>query len=704
MALITKIRKNFWFVLILLGLALAAFILMDVQGSQNLGGVGDTTMGMVNGKKIDYREYQITEGSYYRGSSSDVFTKRKTIWNYFVERSIIQDESSKMGLSVSVDELKDLQFGANVSPIIQQNWMNPQTRQLDVNQLQQIKTTIENGDEMNPDLRSYWAEQEKQIEKDALQKKLSNIVSKGIYTPKWMAEATFKDDNTKVDFDYVKIPFASLNETVNVTDKDYENYIANNQASFTTDEETRIVELASFTVIPTAQDSAGMMTSIQDLKSKFATAENDSLFVLANGGAYAPIYFKKEQLPKSYTDNLSSITKGSIYGPYQDNGNYAIIKTLDIQNIPDSVSARHILRNADPTNTFAVAEAEKYVDSLMIRLNTGRESWDSLAIKNSQDPSNAFKGGDLGTFTQGRMVGPFNDVCFITGKEGGVYKVKTQFGIHIIKIDDQIFTDSEPEYKVALLQKPIIPSEATQNAIYDMVADMVAENRSMESMQAALKGSGAKITNSNGLKMNDSTVGTLGSNQTSRDIIKWAFDPSTELQDVSPEVYSKSDPVNYFDSEYVIATLSSAIPAGIQPVGSVKNQITQVVTNQKKGRKAMKNMNFSDLEDLASQYGVTVQSSNGTTIANPFIAGSGSERDVVSKAFNTGVNQTSKPILGASGVYVIKTKALNEAGQFTNIPALRQTMNMGLKSATSSGLMEALKKSADIEDNRFTFF
>jgi len=705
MALITKIRKHFWFVLILLGLALAAFILMDVQGSQNLGAVaGETTLGTVNGQKIDYRDYQMTEGAYYRNSQADAFTKRSSIWNYFVEKTIIENEANDLGLSISTDELKDLQFGANVSPIIQQNWANPQTRQLDVNQLQQIKTAIENGDDMNPDLRAYWAEQENQIIKDQLQKKLTNLVSKSLYTPTWMAESSFKDDNTKADFKYVKIPFTALNQTVTVTDADYQNYINENKYLYTEDEETRSIQYAGFVVTPTSADSTQIFDSMSQLKTSFAEAKNDSLFTLSNGGSYPNIYFKKENLPEPFKARVAGLNIGDIVGPYADQGAYSIVKTLDIRNIPDSVSAKHILRNADASNTLATAQAEKYVDSLMVRLNSGAESWDSLAIKNSQDPSNAFKGGDLGTFTQGRMVGPFNDVCFLTGKKGGVYKVKTQYGIHIVKIEDQIYTDSDPEYKLALIQKPIVPSESTQNAMYDKVSDIVAENRDYASLKAALTASNIQLTTSPTFKINDSNLGTLGSNQTSRDIIKWAFDPSTEVGDVSPEVYAYSDPVNYFDSQYVIACLGSLYPKGLQPVSAVKSKIHDAVLNKKKGEAAAASMNFSSLDDLASQYGAQVQTATAVTLANPSVPGLGNEREVIGTAFKTDVNSTSKPIVGNGGVYVVQPTSVTEAGEFVNIPSIRKSLNSASQSSTGFSLMESLKKSAKIEDNRATFF
>ena len=208
MALIGTIRKNFWFVLILLGLALAAFILMDMTGSSGPGGGAATqSIGSVAGEKISYMDFQRTEQAYYQGSTADHFAKKTAIWDFYVEDALLKKEGGALGLDVSYDELMDLQFGANPSPLIQQG-------QWTAANLQQIKTLIENGDELDPNLKAFWAEQEKQIIKNSIQTKLTNLISKSVYTPQWLAEESYSQENSKADFNYVKIPFDQIDATL----------------------------------------------------------------------------------------------------------------------------------------------------------------------------------------------------------------------------------------------------------------------------------------------------------------------------------------------------------------------------------------------------------------------------------------------------------------------------------------------------------
>ena len=187
MALIGKIRDNSWILIGLVGLALAGFILMDMVSWSNRGGMGGQfTMGKVAGKTIDWNDFQRSEQILYQNAQGDPFGRRNSLWNFFVEEAIVSKEADALGLGVGKDELKDLQFGNNLSPIIQQRFGDPNTRQVDVKRLMEIKQAIEKN-QLPPQLREYWAEQEKEIIKDRLQSTLTALVSKSLYLPTWQA-------------------------------------------------------------------------------------------------------------------------------------------------------------------------------------------------------------------------------------------------------------------------------------------------------------------------------------------------------------------------------------------------------------------------------------------------------------------------------------------------------------------------------------
>ena len=83
MALIGKIRRNMWLLVIPLGLGLAGFIMMDMfSGQGSILGNSQMVMGSVDGNKIDWNNFNRVEQLLYSGSQADIFTRRSTLWDY----------------------------------------------------------------------------------------------------------------------------------------------------------------------------------------------------------------------------------------------------------------------------------------------------------------------------------------------------------------------------------------------------------------------------------------------------------------------------------------------------------------------------------------------------------------------------------------------------------------------------------------------
>jgi peptidyl-prolyl cis-trans isomerase C len=101
---------------------------------------------------------------------------------------------------------------------------------------------------------------------------------------------------------------------------------------------------------------------------------------------------------------------------------------------PEQVRASHILigtqENADAA---AKAAAKRKAEGLLKQLKAGGD-FAALAKENSQDPGSAIKGGDLGFFPRGQMVGPFDQVAFTLAPGATSDLVETQFGYHIIRV------------------------------------------------------------------------------------------------------------------------------------------------------------------------------------------------------------------------------------------------------------------------------
>ncbi len=729
MALIGKIRQKKWLLIGSLAAALALFILMLMfdNPNQSFFGGSQTMVGDIEGRKIEYKEFNQIHDMLYSNSQTDGFSGRNFLWNYFVDDALVRKEAEAVGLGVSVPELLKLQFGPEqnrLSQVIRTRYQNPNTRAVDMEQLNQLKDIVTTSGKIDQmiseqqlvaDFKYRWAHQEQEVIKDRLQVKLTNMISKGLYTPNWMAEMIGEGQNKKVDFVYVQVPYDEIdNADVPLEDADYEAFFAENKNKYFQDEETRKVEYVVFDVIPTAEDSAKIRDEIAALIPKFRDSEDDSLFVESNIGSIDGAYFKKESLLSNIADTLMKLPVGSVYGPFYtagvggSPGKYQAVKIRDSKIVPDSVSARHILRRA--SDLPSLQAAQKTIDSLKNVIETGVNTFEEMAIAHSEDASNAGKGGDLGTFSQGTMVKEFNDVCFFQAETNNVYSVVTQFGVHLIQVYDKQFVTNEPSLQVAYITREIIPSQATQDDVKERALVMQEENGDIEKLRAAATAAGLSMDVSPSLKANDFTVGRLGSGQGSRELVRWAFGTSQNVTpasvgDVSPQVYSFQNPGQYHVSKYAVAALQSIRPAGMPSYQNMKADIETEVITYKKGELIKSQLSgMADLQAIANKYSVKVDTATDVTFASGFIQKAGvSEPDVVAEALKVDLNQISTPIAGVNGVYVVKPTN-KPATAPANPSAARQSSQQSARVQVASKLVPSLRKNASIEDNRSRFF
>jgi peptidyl-prolyl cis-trans isomerase D len=153
-------------------------------------------------------------------------------------------------------------------------------------------------------------------------------------------------------------------------------------------------------------------------------------------------------------------------------------------NAPEKVRARHVLLRVPKDATEAqVAEVKQHADALRARILTG-EDFAKIAAQASEDPGSKENGGDLGFFQRGQMVKPFEDVAF-TLEPGAVSDVvKTDFGFHVIKLEEKkpaesrSFEDAKREIAKELVGLDAVKEEARKRA--DALATKVRTGSTLE--------------------------------------------------------------------------------------------------------------------------------------------------------------------------------------------------------------------------------
>lgn len=714
MALIGTIRKNSWILVVMIALGVGGFIVMDIMTTSKGPGPGGNraSIGKINGKKVNLQEFDKTWDIMYGNSGNDAYATRQAMWQFYVEEAIISGESDALGLGVSPTELQDLQFGPRPSRIISQRFSDPNNPgQVNREQLNFIKQIIEenrvqeaitNG-QLLPTFIPYWNHQKKEIITDRLQEKLTNLVSKALYTPTWMAEMGAQEQSESSTFAYVKVGFDEIdNADVTLSDSDYAAFLKENEAKYKRDEEGRRVEYVVFDIIPSAADSAASHDKIADLIQEFQTTDDDSSFVLRNEGTIDAAFVKKSELSPLVADTIMKLSKGSVFGPYLEDKAYKAVKLLDRKMVPDSVRSRHILRQA--SNPMELAQAHKTIDSLKVLIETGQQSFDSLAMAFGTDGTRT-KGGDLDYAGPGQMVKPFNDLIFYQAEQGKLYTVETQFGVHLVEVTGKKFIKNDEAVQVAYIKEDVVPSDETQSGVYEKASTFAYSNRKLTQMEEAVKGSTElSVATSTPLDPNAYLIGELGTSGDGREIVKWAY--GAKKGEVSSTVYAFRDPVAYYNNKYVVVGLKDIEKAGLPSVESIKADIEQLVINRKKAELIKNKIKGQDMKTIAATYQTTIDTAYNINFAQGSVPDLGTEPAVLGTVFTLTDGQTSQPITGETGVFVVNIVKRNPLGDLTAlIPSVRQRLNSTAVSLVSpSAVVIGLRKTSKIKDNRSKYF
>ncbi len=684
-----------------IGFALLAFIVGEVARSGGSFFRDDRDMlGEVNGEKVSYVDFQkkadqnaqqFKQQSGQQGALSPQIMGyvQETTWNQEISQLILKKEVDKVGIVVGQDETDQMVHGNNPNPQIVQAFGDPKTGQLDRAKYDNFLRNLNNSKADDP-LRKQWSDFIIQMIENKVSEKYSALITNGLYVNSLEAKDDYDAKNKLVNFKYVSLDYTSVPDNkITVTDADYQDYYGEHKAEFKNAQELRTFDYVSFNAAPSKDDTAAIKKQADKLAVDFKASTNDSLFVQINAETKAPLAYQHKGKLDPKTDSVMfSSANGTVYGPYLSNGSYKIAKLVDAHTEPDSVKARHILIDA---STIGIDKAKAKADSLKKLLQTGK-SFADLANMNSTDKGSAAKGGDLGTFGRGVMVGPFEDAVF-SGKKGDLKIVVTQFGVHLIEIEDQ--KGSSKVAKVAIVDVPLKASSATQTIVYSK-AQAFLGNLTKDNFDDLAKKDG--LVKKTAADVNGVASTVLGI-ESAREIVRWAY--AAEAGDFSDKVYISGD-------QYVIAHLVQIKPKGILSLDVVKKQIEQAVKNKVKAKFLTDKFNLalagaSTLDQVAQKVNGKVTPIQNMVFANPIIPGSSAEYKVLGTVFGSKPNKISKAVEGQQAVYVFDVDSFVNPAPLTNAVREKQQLGQALEQRAGSQLFDALKDKANVKDYRAKF-
>lgn len=689
MAVLSKIRERSMFLIIIIGLALFAFVL----DPSTLGDFFDSSkvneIGEINGEAISRQEFANELEAYKQQSGGRISEMQaaKTVWDNIVRKKIYKNQLEEAGITIGEadiwNEVVNAQF-VQSSPEYQN-----EAGLFDEAKFKQFLATEK---ENKTALWSQWSSYMNQIRDNSERNTYNNLVTAGLGASLKEGEAAYMIDNVKLNAQFVYVPYTSIADSlVKIKKSEVEAYIKENEEQFKV-EASRDISYVQFNITPSAEDEQAIKNNLSSLIEDFKASENDAIFLSENNSDsnLNPNFQFKSSVNQEIANQLFEGAEGDVVGPYKDKNAFKISKVLEVAQMPDSVRASHILipfvgsQRVAPDVTRTEEEAKKLADSLLNIVKRNANKFGELAKEFSSDLGSGEKEGDLDWFNYNRMTPAFRDYAF-TGKKGDMDVVKTPFGFHIIKIDDQ--KNSQKVMKLATFSTTIVPSEATENEMFRTAEEFaLAVSKENKFFDVATEKNYSPRP-AIGLKSLDENVPGIG-NQ--RQIVSWAFSSDTNVND-----FKRFD----LEGSYVVAFVTGSEEKGLMSVEKATSSVRPILMNEKKAAMLKDKLNGSDLQEIAKDNNTSIRTANNVTLKSPTLSGVGVEPKIVGAMYNAEINKIYNSVEGSRGVYAFKVTNKEIPTALPNYDASRKRIAESRKSSTFK-MYEAIKKSSEIEDNR----
>ena len=715
MSIIQSIRdKAAWIIIGAIALALIAFIVQDAFQNRNIIGGDSTTLGVVDGTKIDAIEfeerYKRAEELYrqqgYPMNDMMRTSIRESLWNEYVDDAIMKDRFEELGLKVTDKELSDILYGENAPQDLKQQFTDPNTGQYDPNaayqQIQQLRKN-KNNPQYAAQYASFFNQYLPALAKNRLKEKYLSLLGASVNVPKWVVEKMNADNSQKASISYVNVPFTTISDSaVKVTDEQIKEYTSKHQDEYE-QEETRSIEYVMFDAGPTQADSAAILSQVEALRNEFATTNDLASFMIRNGSEtpYTDAYELKSKMQSQHVDSIAALSEGQVAGPFVENGNYVLAKMIEKRNLPDSVKVRHILIKTGEAGKAVLPDsvAKTRIDSIADAIRGGA-NFNAMVLQYSDDQGSKQTAGEYDfAFSQyPQLSKEFADVAFY-GNTGDKKTVKVDnqsySGYHYIEVVNQ--KNFEPAFKVAQFSKAIVPSDETVQRQNGIASQFAAESRTKKQFDENRKKYNYTPLVATEIKPLDGMINGIG---TSREVVKWVY--SAKPGEVSEAPFQVEDKI-------VVPVVTRVFEKGPMSVEKARPLVESIIRNQEKGKLiAAKAKYATNIETAAQVTGQQVLREDSIMFSTPFIPNVGQEPKVIGAAFNKALlGKVSPPITGNGGVFIIKVENQsaipNPAG---DIGQQQAEIIVGLRRAYSDPriINEILKKTVKIKDERHKFF
>lgn len=697
MAILSKIRERTVFLIVIIALALFAFVLTDLFKNGGFSADKATSaVGVIGDEEIGREQFAAEVENIVQQSQGRVSTLQAAnqAWENNLRRTLLKQEFEKLGLEVGADQITDAmeeQLAGDPRFSNEQGFFDEA----------KLKQFIAELKVTSPEQYQQWVNFEQSMEVNAKSQLYFNMVKAGVQATLLEGKQIYHQENDNLTFEFVKIPFDNAEE-VEVTKSDIQSYINEHKGRFQ-QEAKRDIEYVSFEEEPSEEDNASVLAEVEKLIAEgdqnFKTTPNVQEFLALNSDTpYNDTFVFEYNMSGEFAKDILDLDLNEVYGPYFENESYKLTKLLERSQKPDSVQTSHILVTYDGTRvdgsvTRTKEEAERLADSITSVVKRDSSKFAELASEFSSDRQSADNGGELNWITYGALVPEFNDYVFDEARVNSYGVVETDFGYHVVFVEDR--TSPKDVIKLATVTKKVEPSEKTLNELYRSASkfELAAKDNDFREEAEAVQKTVKPVS---GIDKLDETIPGVGRQ---RSIVKWAFEEGVKVGDVKS-----------FDTGngYIVARVTKKTKKGLKSPEEASAVVTPILKKRKQSEKIMSQIKDNNLVAVAAAFGQSVQKASSINMSNPIIPGGGRDPKIVGAAFAMEEGEVSKPLQGQNGVYMINLLEKNKAEELASYRSIakEETENRTrtLLNPRTSPIIEALKNSKEIEDNRHLIY
>lgn len=713
MAALGKIRSKGALLIGIISLGLFAFIAEEMfRSCESTTNDRRQQVGEVLGEKINVQEFQKLVDEYsevikmQQGTDNlndaQLSQVKDMVWNTYVQTKIIENETKKLGLTVTDAEMQNVLTEGTNPMLMQTPFVNQQTGRFDVNALKKFLAEYKTQKNTNPQLAKqyetiykYWTFIESTLRNQLLSQKYQGLFFHCLISNKIEAKMAFNDQNVESQIQLAAFPYSSIADNkVQITDADLKAKYDEMKSRFKQPVESRDIKYIDVQVNASAGDRAELQKEFDAYDKELSAAADPSEIVRKSTSliSYIGVPVSKDAYPYDIAQQLDSMAVGStskVIENKRDN-TLNIIKLVSKQQLPDSVQYRQI-----QVGGATAQEAATRADSIYKALSAGAD-FEVLAKKYGQTGEKTWlttrqyqSAPSLDKDTKGYLY------SLNTMSVNEVKNIALTQGNLIVQVLDRRAMINK--YVAAVVKKNITFSRDTYSAAYNKFSAFISANPTAEAIVKNAQKAGYTV-----LERKDVTTAehNLAGIRSTREAMRWLFD--AKAGDVS-SMYECGD-----NDHMLLVILDKVNPVGFRSLddAQVKEFIKSEVMKDKKAEMLMaKAEGVKDL-NAAKAKGAVVSEVNQVTFASPvFISATGASEQALSGAVAAVAKGkfSPKPVKGNAGVYLFQVvNKTQRPGKFDAKVEEQRLRQKEMQMASNS--MNELYLKANVVDKRYLFF